>query len=305
MSAVDERMLALPTVGWAYRDGNAAFETWRASVRDAVLASVADFVATRCAVDLRGPGADIAAEVVQGFVGGGKCVRSTFALLGWLCGPMPGGGAAGGRQPRVAARIRAAARRRNGRFAGAPRARLGARAIRLLASRPWAVRVVEPIRESAAMLLGDLCLVWAEQMLREADSPATPSTAPGRATTPCGPNSRSGNSVTLSSMPRACPVWLRCSTSRAASRVTTPCAGRWKSEPSSLAAMTMCSRCSAATVRPWARPFRCETTCSVSTARRGLPVSPRAPICRSARPPPSWWPPISWRTTGYGVGCRS
>ncbi|EUA85037.1 polyprenyl synthetase family protein [Mycobacterium xenopi 4042] len=276
-------MLALPTVGWAYRDGNAAFETWRASVRDAVLASVADFVATRCAVDLRGPGADIAAEVVQGFVGGGKCVRSTFALLAGCAGRCRAAALRAAaslellhafallqddvmddspvRRGRASAHVQFACWHRDRGLSGSS-SRFG---------------------ESAAMLLGDLCLVWAEQMLREADSPATPSTAPGRATTPCGPNSRSGNSVTLSSMPRACPVWLRCSTSRAASRVTTPCAGRWKSEPSSLAAMTMCSRCSAATVRPWARPFRCETTCSVSTARRGLPVSPRAPICRSAR----------------------
>lgn len=167
MSAVDERMLALPTVGWAYRDGNAAFETWRASVRDAVLASVADFVATRCAVDLRGPGADIAAEVVQGFVGGGKCVRSTFALLGWLCGADAGAAALRAaaslellhafallqddvmddspvRRGRASAHVQFACWHRDRGLSGSS-SRFG---------------------ESAAMLLGDLCLVWAEQMLR-------------------------------------------------------------------------------------------------------------------------------------------
>lgn len=46
MNTVDERMLALPTLGCAHSDGHAGFETWRAGVRDTVLASVAGFVAT-------------------------------------------------------------------------------------------------------------------------------------------------------------------------------------------------------------------------------------------------------------------
>ena len=62
------------------------FEIWRSNVRKAVLDSVDGFVADRCAVDLRGAGIDVAADVLVGFVGGGKCLRSTFMFLGWLCG---------------------------------------------------------------------------------------------------------------------------------------------------------------------------------------------------------------------------
>ena len=61
------------------------FEIWRSNVRKAVLDAVDEFVTDRCAVDLRGAGVDVAADVLVGFVGSGKCLRSTFMFLGWLC----------------------------------------------------------------------------------------------------------------------------------------------------------------------------------------------------------------------------
>jgi geranylgeranyl diphosphate synthase type I len=61
-------------------------ERWRGAVRTAVQGTVKDFVNTHCAPDLQAAGVDIAAEVLREFVDGGKCVRSTFMYLGWLCG---------------------------------------------------------------------------------------------------------------------------------------------------------------------------------------------------------------------------
>jgi geranylgeranyl diphosphate synthase type I len=141
---------------------------WRNRLRADVLASVADFVATRCATDLGQAGIDVAVDVLAEFVGGGKCLRSTFAYLGWLCGAADDETALQAaasfellhafallqddvmdgstmRRGRPAAHIAFAQWHQQRGLPGSP-ARFG---------------------ESAAVLLGDLCLVWAEQMLRE------------------------------------------------------------------------------------------------------------------------------------------
>ena len=62
------------------------FMDWRNRLRVDVLAALADFVAHGCAADMVPAGIDIAADVLQGVLEGGKCVRSTYAYLGWLCG---------------------------------------------------------------------------------------------------------------------------------------------------------------------------------------------------------------------------
>jgi len=56
------------------------FDIWRSNVRKAVLDSVDEFVSDRCALDLRGAGVDIAADVLVGFVGSGKCLRLAGAF---------------------------------------------------------------------------------------------------------------------------------------------------------------------------------------------------------------------------------
>lgn len=172
MTGVDERMSApvLHSLPSASSNGNVdgAFESWRSGVRNAVLASVANFVAERCATDLRGAGIDVAGEVVQEFVDGGKCIRSTFMFLGWLCGADAEDAALRAaasfellhtfallqddvmdhsplRRGRPAAHVRFARWHRDRGLSGLP----------------------DRFGESAAILLGDLCLVWAEQMLRE------------------------------------------------------------------------------------------------------------------------------------------
>ncbi|MGB2810162.1 MAG: polyprenyl synthetase family protein, partial [Mycobacterium sp.] len=66
---------------------------WRNGVRQTALAQVSDFVNTRCLPQLDRTGIDIAGDVLIQFVDGGKCLRSTFMYLGWLCGAGPDGAA--------------------------------------------------------------------------------------------------------------------------------------------------------------------------------------------------------------------
>ncbi|MGO9927980.1 MAG: polyprenyl synthetase family protein [Mycobacterium sp.] len=143
-------------------------DAWRTGLRRAVLAHVAEFVAARCADELGACGVDVAGEILLEFVKGGKCLRSTFMYLGWLCGA-PASDAAlsataslellhafallqddvmddsASRRGRPAAHIQFASWHRRRGLSGSSR-RFG---------------------ESAAILLGDLCLIWAEQMLRD------------------------------------------------------------------------------------------------------------------------------------------
>ena len=58
---------------------------------------------------------------------------------------------------------------------------------------------------SAAILLSDLCLVWAEQMMRESGCRPRRCRGPGAATTRCGSNWPSASSPTSPTMPGRCP----------------------------------------------------------------------------------------------------
>nr|WP_240430743.1 polyprenyl synthetase family protein [Mycobacterium shigaense]MEA1124756.1 polyprenyl synthetase family protein [Mycobacterium shigaense] len=144
------------------------FDTWKAALRQEVLVRVGAFVQARCADELGACGVDVAGSILTQFVGGGKCLRSTFMYLGWLCGA-PGSDAAltasaglellhafallqddvmdasGSRRGRPAAHLQFAEWHRRRGLCGSSR-RFG---------------------ESAAVLLGDLCLIWAEQMLHD------------------------------------------------------------------------------------------------------------------------------------------
>ena len=133
-----------------------------------MLSAVGDFVGTRCADDLSSAGVDVATDVLLEFVDGGKCVRSTFMYLGWLCGADDDHGALRAaasfellhafallqddvmdgsalRRGRPAAHVRFAQWHRDRAMSGS----------------------ADRFGEAAAVLLGDLCLVWAQQMLRE------------------------------------------------------------------------------------------------------------------------------------------
>ena len=62
------------------------FDAWRIGVRRTVLTHVAEFVANRCAAELEEAGVEVAGDILLNFLSGGKCLRSTFMYLGWLCG---------------------------------------------------------------------------------------------------------------------------------------------------------------------------------------------------------------------------
>jgi len=150
-----------------YRLPAVADVRWRADFRSAVLDEVAEFIAVR-ATELDGAGLGVAGDMVAEFVSGGKCVRSTFMYLGWLCGAAPSESAlraaaslellhgfaliqddvmddSAERRGLPAVHVQLAQWHRDRRLPGSAR-RFG---------------------ESGATLLGDLCMIWAEQMLRE------------------------------------------------------------------------------------------------------------------------------------------
>lgn len=161
----------VPTAGLAV-EHDAHFEIWRKGVRHAALAHVDDFVENHCVPQLRHTGIDVAADVLVQFVGGGKCLRSTFMYLGWLCGAPADDAALRAsaglellhafallqddvmddsdlRRGQPAAHVQFGQWHRDHGMSGSQQ-RFGA---------------------SAAILLSDLCLVWAEQMMRYSGVP--------------------------------------------------------------------------------------------------------------------------------------
>lgn len=145
-----------------------AFENWRLSLRRAVLSHLGDFVAARRAAELAEAGIELAGDILIDFVSGGKCLRSAFMCLGWLCGAAPS----------VAAVRAAASLELLQAFAlmqddvmDASASRRGRPAAHIQFSRWHRERGLSGsanrFGESAAILLGDLCLIWSEQMLRD------------------------------------------------------------------------------------------------------------------------------------------
>lgn len=141
---------------------------WRHGVRQAVLAQVAQFVTARCAADLGPCGVDVAGEVLAEFVQHGKCLRPTFMYLGWLCGAPPDDAALGAAASLEL--LQAFALLQDDVMDASP-ARRGRPSAHVQFAQ-WHRRrglsgSSQRFGESAAVLLGDLCLVWAEQMLRD------------------------------------------------------------------------------------------------------------------------------------------
>ncbi|MFK4088217.1 polyprenyl synthetase family protein [Kribbella sp. NPDC020789] len=134
---------------------------------------VVSFAADRAGEYFTAAGTPILGEVVGDFVGRGKFVRSTFAQLGWLCG----GTTSADATPAAASLelLHAFALIQDDVMDESTTRRGRPTVHRQLSD--WAEstgRVADPDRfgRSAAILLSDLLLVWAERMLREAPLPA-------------------------------------------------------------------------------------------------------------------------------------
>ncbi|WP_117423430.1 polyprenyl synthetase family protein [Mycobacterium marinum] len=141
---------------------------WRSRLRTAALAQVADFVSDRSASALGGSGWEVAGDILLRFVSEGKCLRSTFMYLGWLCGAGPNNAALSAAASLEL--LHAFALLQDDVMDQSPQRR-GSPAVHVQLARCHQRRrlsgAAARFGESAAVLLGDICLVWAEQMLRE------------------------------------------------------------------------------------------------------------------------------------------
>ena len=145
----------------------AEFEIWRNGVRQSALSHVADFVEAQCVPQLDHTGIDIASDVLIQFVDGGKCLRSTFMYLGWLCGAEPDEAAL--RASAGLELLQAFALLQDDVMDDSP-LRRGRPAAHVQFARWHCEHGLSGSQDrfgaSLATLLSDLCLVWAEQMMR-------------------------------------------------------------------------------------------------------------------------------------------
>jgi geranylgeranyl diphosphate synthase type I len=157
-------------------------DRWLGQLRPRISALLTGFVQDRCAEYVRDvPGAEFVTSLLTEFVPGGKYVRSTFTYLGWL---------SGSRGPtelseELDAPLRAAASTElmhafallQDDVMDQSALRRGRPALHVqLAGWHRALGLDGPAErfgESAAILLADLCLVWAEQLFRDSGLPAT------------------------------------------------------------------------------------------------------------------------------------
>lgn len=152
----------------------AQFQAWQNGLRRSAGDAVADFVRTRCTPELADTGVDIAPEVMSQFVAGGKCLRSTFMYLGWLCGADDDDAAL---RASASLELLHAFALLHDDVMDEAELRRGEPSAHLRFARWHRGRALPGsagrFGESAAILLGDLCLVWAEQMLRDSGMNAT------------------------------------------------------------------------------------------------------------------------------------
>ena len=150
--------------------GAVGFTDWYAGLRLAVQRHVDQFVRARCARHLAGAGAgaDAAARALIEATSGGKGLRPVYMYLGWRCGADDSECAV--RAVGSAELLHAFALIQDDVMDDSPRRR-GRAAVHIRMTQWHRERGLpgssRRFGESAAVLLGDLCLVWAEQMLRE------------------------------------------------------------------------------------------------------------------------------------------
>ncbi|WP_200845876.1 polyprenyl synthetase family protein [Mycolicibacterium vanbaalenii] len=141
---------------------------WRDDIRGAVRSHLGEFVAGQCRDDLGAAKVDVAGEILSGFVDGGKYVRSTFMYLGWMCGAQEDDAAL---RASASLELFHAFALMQDDVMDESTLRRGRPAAHVMFSRWHRDRALTGASarfgESAAVLLGDLCLVWAGKMLRE------------------------------------------------------------------------------------------------------------------------------------------
>lgn len=142
---------------------------WRLDIRHRVTAIVADFVAERCAEHFSGaPGADFVTGLLGEYVTGGSYVRSAFAYSGWLAAGA-GDSDAALRAAASTELLHAFALLQDDVMDQSP-LRRGHPAAQVQLADWYRAQggggAADRFGDSAAVLLGDLCLVWSEQLLR-------------------------------------------------------------------------------------------------------------------------------------------
>lgn len=142
--------------------------SWLTPLRHRVLAAVSEFLDTRCSESLHGAHVDIAEGVLRLMLAEGKCVRSSYLYLGWQCGAPPTEvtvrAAASLELLHAFALVQDDVMDESDIRRGRPSAH---RAFQLWHHERGLPGSSARFGESAAVLLGDLCLVWAEQLFRE------------------------------------------------------------------------------------------------------------------------------------------
>ncbi|MFC0626449.1 polyprenyl synthetase family protein [Kribbella deserti] len=142
----------------------------------AAKATVSAYAGQRCTEYFTAPETAVLREVLPEFVAEGKYVRSTFAYLGWLCGQAESAAAAeavaGLELLHAFALIQDDVMDDSATRRGRPTVHVRLANWHTARAATSDRRVSDRFGRSAAVLLGDLCLIWAERMLREADLPA-------------------------------------------------------------------------------------------------------------------------------------
>jgi geranylgeranyl diphosphate synthase type I len=142
---------------------------WHERVRERAGGALESFVAERCDEYVRGiPGADFVTELLRSYLSGGKYVRPTFTYLGWLCGADDSDAAL--RAAASTELLHAFALIQDDVMDRSP-LRRGRSAAHVRLGEWYAAQNLSGdarhFGESAAILLSDLLLVWAERMLRD------------------------------------------------------------------------------------------------------------------------------------------
>jgi geranylgeranyl diphosphate synthase, type I len=148
-------------------------DSWLKEQQQRTAAVLSDFVRDRCTEHVRGvPGATFLTDLLTGFVTRGKFVRSTFTYLGWLSAAAESDpalrAAASTELVHAFALLQDDVMDRSAFRRGQPAAHL--RLARWHRDQGLDGSA-ERFGESAAILLADLCLVWAEQLFRDSGLP--------------------------------------------------------------------------------------------------------------------------------------